>query len=566
MLNIEQAKQELAKAPSSDERSSNEERLRLLLLLSKDFYRQNPKQAEKWAREALKLATKLKDAEGVARAHYTIGATKYQLSKYDEAEKEFRIAMELDNPSEFKEALLERPIFSLGLVMSKIGNFREAIEYYEKALTLSRKHRRKSEIDILGALGNAALEQGDYPKALRYQYEILAILDLNDDPLRRSVLLSNIGRIYLEVQDLEKADLSFLRSYFLCKEIGDFSGLASTLSNRGIIAQWKRDFAHAREYYVEALNLAEITTRTDIEAYIEEKQGRIELDEMNPKAALKHFERGIEISTKLNLRTIWCASLIGKGHAHMALKKPAEAIQPLKDSLRMCEESELLPLQSECASTLASAYEAAGKLKESIQYFNKFIALNAEVNNEQKQRALVEISARVEIEKADRERARMEQLAKDADGRAALLRSETERQSKELTTLALQLVQKNEFLCNLKEEIEPAIKSPRKAKKITDQIDAHIKSDRDWETFEHQFDQVHRDFVNKFAAAYPTLSPAEIKIAVLVKLNLPTKAMANLLCLSSRTVENHRMSLRRKIGLGTEDNLLSFLTGFGGTE
>jgi DNA-binding CsgD family transcriptional regulator len=202
-------------------------------------------------------------------------------------------------------------------------------------------------------------------------------------------------------------------------------------------------------------------------------------------------------------------------------------------------------------------------LKESVQYFNKFIAWNAEVHNEQKQHALVEISARVEIEKADRERARLEQLAKDADGRAALLRSETERQSKELTALALQLVQKNEFLCNLKEEIEPAIKSPRKSKKITDRIDAHIKSDRDWETFEHQFDQVHGEFLKRLAVSYATLTPTEIKIAALVKLNLPTKAMSNLLCLSTRTVENHRMSIRRKVGLGAEGNLVSFLTRFG---
>ena len=229
----------------------------------------------------------------------------------------------------------------------------------------------------------------------------------------------------------------------------------------------------------------------------------------------------------------------------------------------MSEESGLLPLQCECTSALATAYEAAGKLKDSILYFNKFIALNAEVHNEQKQRALVEISARVEIEKADRERARMETIAKHADSRAALLRMETERQSKELTTLALQLIEKNEFLCNLKEEIEPALKSSRKAKEIGQRIDDHIKSDRDWETFENQFDQVHRDFVNKLAASYPTLTPTEIRIAVLIKLNLPTKAIANLLCLSTRTVENHRQSIRIKLSLRGEGNLVSFLTGFG---
>jgi DNA-binding CsgD family transcriptional regulator len=229
----------------------------------------------------------------------------------------------------------------------------------------------------------------------------------------------------------------------------------------------------------------------------------------------------------------------------------------------MCEESGLLPLQCECTSALATAYEGAGKLKESIRHFNKFITLSEEIHNEQKQRALVEISARVEIEKADRERARMERIAKDADERAELLRSETERQSKELTTLALQLVQKNEFLCMLKEEIEPVIKSPRKAKAISERIDDHIKSDRDWETFEHQFDQVHRDFLKKLASSYPTLTPTELNLAILIKLDLSTKAIASLLCLSARTVENHRQSIRRKLDLHSEDNLVSFFTGFG---
>src|ERR1019366_2804322 len=111
MLDLQQAKQEIEKAPSEDER------LRLSLVHSKEFYRNAPKEAEKWAKEALMLATKLKDEEGIARAHYHIGRAKYQLCEYDEAAKEFRIAIELDRP-EFQNSLLEGPIFSLGLTLS----------------------------------------------------------------------------------------------------------------------------------------------------------------------------------------------------------------------------------------------------------------------------------------------------------------------------------------------------------------------------------------------------------------------------------------------------------------
>ncbi len=557
MIDIEQAKQELKEAPNESER------LRLLLLHSKNFYRNAPKEAEKLAREALRLAKKLKDAEGIARAHLHIGAAQFELNEFDKSEVSLRKAADLDDSKQFQEPLYEKPLLTLGLIYCKRGNFVQARNFYEKALLLSRKHHRHSEVDILGALGNAALEQGDYPKASEYQFENLAILDRIDDSLRRSVVLSNIGWIYLEVDDLSKAENYFQRSYVIKKNIQDISGLSTNTYNLGIIAHKKRNYDEAKQLYKEALRLALSIERKESTPYIENSLGNLELDLGNPKSALMHFDNAIQSALSLNLHTILCGSFIGKSKTLLSLKRSIEAIGLLKKSLMMSEESALLSLQCDCVSVLASAYEASGKLKESVEYFKKFLLLNSEVHSEKKQRALVEISARVEIEKADRERERMERIAKDAHERTKLLRTETERQSKELTVLALQLVERNEFLCTLKEEIEPAIKSAKRAKEISEKIDAHIKSDRDWETFEHQFDSVHKEFLKLLAASFPSLTPMELRTAVLIKLNLSTKSIASLLCLSTRTVENHRQGIRRKLQLSMEENLVSFLTAFG---
>ncbi len=149
----------------------------MLLLYSKDFYRQNPVQAEKWAREALRLAMKLKNAEGIARAHYNIGATAFQQAQYAVAETSFKKAIELDKPDQFQNPLLEGPIFSLGLVYAQQGKFREAFALYEQSLTLCKQHGHNSEVSILCAMGNAAIELADYPRALKYLYDALAILD-----------------------------------------------------------------------------------------------------------------------------------------------------------------------------------------------------------------------------------------------------------------------------------------------------------------------------------------------------------------------------------------------------
>jgi AraC family transcriptional regulator, chitin signaling transcriptional activator len=246
-----------------------------------------------------------------------------------------------------------------------------------------------------------------------------------------------------------------------------------------------------------------------------------------------------------------------------AKKKYRDAVRLLLQSLSLAESSGLLALETEIVNQLAKAFEQSHKLEDAISYYNRFISLNERLNSQQKQRELIEIASRVEIEKADRERARMERLANDAETRASLLRQETERQSKELTQLALQIVEKNEFLCDLKEELEPQLKSSKQAKALAQKIDDHIRSDRDWETFENQFNAVHRDFLGRLSAKFPALTPTELKIATMIKLNLPSKAIANLFCLSARTIENHRLSIRKKIGLPGDANLASFFTSFG---
>ncbi len=564
MLDLEQAQQELAKAPARNP-SFRAERLRLLLLHSKAFYRQNPKQAETWAREALKLATKLGDEEGIARAHYTIGATALQQAQYPLAESSFKMAIKLDRET-FVTPLLEGPILSLGLVCAQQGKFRDAFELYEEALKLCRQEKRPSEVSILTAMGNAAIELADYPRALKYLYDALAILDEKDDPLRRSAVLTSVGLVYLNVQDYPKADNFFERASIISREYGDTDNLCSAVYNRGIGTRKNGDSISSRKFFEEALSLANSSNLRDVEAYVLNSYGHLSYQEGKNKEAKQYFEGAIELSKILGLKAVLCESLNGLGVTFLAMESPMEAVEPLRESIEMASESGMASQECEGWRTLAQAYEKAGKLKEAVAVFNRFIELNASVHSQERQRAIVEVQARVEIEKADRERARMEAIAKDANERAELLRKESERQSQELTTLALHLVEKNEFLCDLKQAIAPNLKSSKRAQEIGQRIDDHIRSDRDWETFENQFNQVHGGFVRELSARYPALTRTELRVAVLIRLNLPTKSIATLLCLSTRTVENHRQKLRKKLHLAPDANLVTFIAGLGEIE
>jgi DNA-binding CsgD family transcriptional regulator len=98
---------------------------------------------------------------------------------------------------------------------------------------------------------------------------------------------------------------------------------------------------------------------------------------------------------------------------------------------------------------------------------------------------------------------------------------------------------------------------------LIDELDATIRqnidSSDDWKRFEEQFEQVHHEFIRTLSQRYPALSPTELRVCALMRANLQTKAIADLLHVHERTAQTHRYRVRRKLGLSTEDNLATFL-------
>ena len=67
------------------------------------------------------------------------------------------------------------------------------------------------------------------------------------------------------------------------------------------------------------------------------------------------------------------------------------------------------------------------------------------------------------------------------------------------------------------------------------------------------------DFYKILLAAHPDLKPSELKLCSYLRLNLSTKELAELLNKSGRTIENTRFSIRKKMCLKPDDNLVTHL-------
>ncbi len=145
------------------------------------------------------------------------------------------------------------------------------------------------------------------------------------------------------------------------------------------------------------------------------------------------------------------------------------------------------------------------------------------------------------------------------------IKSELRHVNNLLAASTMNLVVKNEFMENIKEEIRQAkatdkVEDKQRAlERIIKEIDTSLKVQEDWKQFEHHFDQVHGDFLSRLTIEFKDLTPGEQKLCAFLRLKMDTKEIANLMGISLRGVEVARYRLRKKLGLDALQNLSKFI-------
>lgn len=98
----------------------------------------------------------------------------------------------------------------------------------------------------------------------------------------------------------------------------------------------------------------------------------------------------------------------------------------------------------------------------------------------------------------------------------------------------------------------------RKLNRIMRTMSDETIAREDWSLFIMHFEQNHENFFKNVKEAYPSFTPAELKLCACLKLNLATKDIASLLNISVRGVEAGRYRLRKKINIDANESLNDF--------
>jgi DNA-binding NarL/FixJ family response regulator len=150
------------------------------------------------------------------------------------------------------------------------------------------------------------------------------------------------------------------------------------------------------------------------------------------------------------------------------------------------------------------------------------------------------------------------------------LEEEISLRKKKLSSYALQMIDKNQKLDQLKEELKEInqlqelkeTEVSEKLYKLQRKIDQAINTEENWQEFKLYFEEVHTSFFKELQAQHGNLTSRDLRLAALLRLNLTTKEIANLLNLPVKTIEVSRYRLRKKLELSSDENLVDYMISF----
>jgi hypothetical protein len=134
---------------------------------------------------------------------------------------------------------------------------------------------------------------------------------------------------------------------------------------------------------------------------------------------------------------------------------------------------------------------------------------------------------------------------------------------RQLTTTALMLARKRDANNLLKTEVSSleAISGVAKNKllRIIDQI---ANEEDEWAHFQQQFELIEPSFLKNILNKFPALTPSDLKILTLIRMNLDSKEITRILRITLESTNKARYRLRKRLELSEEESLEQFVNGF----
>jgi tetratricopeptide (TPR) repeat protein len=574
-----------------------------------------------YSRQAIAIAeqSRIKNDE-VVKAYLYMAVSMYYQSKYDSAVKYALQGFSMADSIHSQWGLGFAGNL-LCVLERRRANYDVAIEYGLKSAEISKQV--KDTFNLAGVyqnLANIYTLTGKPVMAIDYLSKSLDLYLLTNDTTGLIMAHGNIGNLYLDMKDSEKGRAHILRALELDK-YKELSYADNTLALGTIYLEFNKKYDTALQLFREAEAIYREIGIEDGIATANENIGAALLGLGKSEKAFRALKKAenqflaIGDSSQIAFITFSFAKY------YLKIDEPDTAQMLFKKALYLGRRSERLNIVNESLYQLYMLTKQQGNATAALDYYETYsqqedslekallstrlINMEAKYQNIQKER-------KIELLTHEREKLKwrevqffniiftmfalalviglwlyfkrkkekqivlqqqeiLVQKSKLAEKeletkriRQKEMEQEIEFKSKQLSTHALNMIQKNKVLQEVKshlKEIAGKVKPEFRPnlKKIDLLLARNMKTEKEWNLFKMYFEQVNGDFFKKLVEINPSLNSNDLRHCALIKLNLNIKEVASLLNVSPHTVKSARYRLKRKLGISPDNSLGEYI-------
>jgi tetratricopeptide (TPR) repeat protein len=217
---------------------------------------------------------------------------------------------------------------NLGTALSRLGQFRRAIDFYEQALAIARdRGDRSGEGAWLGNLGAAYGSLRESRRAIDLLEQALVINREVGDRQNEASYLGNLGSAYADLGDTRRAIDLYEQALVVTREIGNRGGEGWWLWGLGNRYADLGDTRRAIDLYEQALAIARDIGERGVEMNQLNNLGDIYVDRDEWKQAIQHYDQAIRIADEIGDIQIQSEARNGLAKAHLLLGELSAARQ-----------------------------------------------------------------------------------------------------------------------------------------------------------------------------------------------------------------------------------------------
>ncbi|WP_107040231.1 transcriptional regulator [Brumimicrobium mesophilum] len=453
--------------------------------------------------------------------------------------------------------------FRIAEVLTDENKLYQAYEYLDRASTILEK----KDVSKIHFASEFYKTKGTYFYNFRRYEESKALLlkglglDVEESSLKIT-MLNTLGLIYNRIHSSDSSLYYFNKALNLATKLNNNDWVGVINGNLGYYYYLNDDIEKARDYLVldKELSLKNSQTESAVHAIsmlieLDLKEGNLEMVDSNMAILDSLFPIVTNYSTIKQYyytKTIYWESLEEYEKAYVAYR---QGVMYNDSSVLEYDETNLqnMIFQIEFQKKRNESDLILEKEKRTGQFYYGIAALLSIIT-------LACIFIIYQMRKRKKSEHKILELEKDK------IQSELKQNELELKRILKNLVEKNEIIDALNREIDKTEKSNEDAqlqkeqKVIFEKINSFtLLTESDLLEFKRLFDKIHPNFYNSLTDKYEDLTKSEVRLGMLIRLNLTSLEMSLILGISQDSVRKANLRLRKKLEIDSQKELVQVI-------